>query len=87
LFITKTIFFVGASLSDSDVSVALESISESFSGRGGKHYALLPWMEASKAEIMHWRDFFGIHIIKYEATKGHPEIDIFLNSIIDLISD
>jgi len=78
IFITKTVFFVGAGLSDVDVKLILESVSEVFGGRGPIHYALVPWGEAADSEVMHWRDFFGIHLIRYKATQGHPEVDAFL---------
>lgn len=85
IFITKTVFFVGASLSDVDVKLILESVSESFSGRGPVHYALVPWGDASDSEVIHWRDFFGIHLIRYKATKDHPEVDNFLSQLRDAV--
>ena len=81
IFITKTVFFVGTSLTDTDTNLVLESVSESFSGKGPKHYALLPEREASEAEEIHWRDLFGIQLIQYKATKGHPELDQFLKRL------
>jgi hypothetical protein len=83
IFITKTVLFVGASLSDIDVKLILESVSESFSGSGPTHYALVPWSDAAESEVIHWRDFFGIHLIRYKATKGHPEVDAFLSQLRD----
>jgi hypothetical protein len=78
LFMTRTVLFLGASLTDMDVKLVLESVSEAFGGKGPHHYALLPAKEAGDAESLHWRDFFGIRLLRYTASKGHPEIDVFL---------
>ncbi|MFL6446339.1 MAG: SIR2 family NAD-dependent protein deacylase [Bryobacteraceae bacterium] len=81
LFITRTVLFVGAALTDTDVTLVLESVSESFGGKGPHHYALLPTREAGDAESDHWRDFFGIRLLQYTASKGHPEVDGFLEQL------
>lgn len=83
IFIMKTVLFIGASLADPDIKLVLESVSESFTGKGPTHYALLPMKEAAIEEVRHWRDFFGIKILRYKATKGHPEIDFFLRELRD----
>lgn len=75
IFITKTVLFLGTSLNDTDVRLVLESVSESFSGKGPRHYAIVPSQAFSDAELQHWREFFGIHLLLYRATKGHPQVD------------
>jgi len=87
LFITRTVLFVGASLTDPDITLVLESVSESFAGKGPRHYALLPRREAGDAESDHWRDFFGIRLLQYTAAKGHPEIDTFLEQLKARVSE
>ena len=81
IFITKTVLFVGANLTDVDVKLVLESVSETFSGRGPGHFALLPEGETSGSELLHWRGFFCIQIIPYAASGGHPEVDGFLEAL------
>jgi hypothetical protein len=81
IFITKTILFVGTSLNDVDIRLVLESVSESFSGKGPRHYAIVPSQSMSDAELQHWREFFGIHLLLYRATKGHPQVDRILDII------
>jgi len=81
IFITKTVLFIGTSLTDPDMNLVLESVSESFSGKGPRHYALLPRREAGNSELEHWRDFFGIQLLQYDASKGHPEIQQFLEQL------
>lgn len=86
IFITRTVLFAGTSLVDPDIRLFLESISESFTGRGPVHFALLPEKEAADVEVTHWRDFFGIRLLRYKATKGHCEIDIFLKNLRDAVT-
>lgn len=81
IFITKTILFLGAGLVDKDVALVLESVSETFRNSGSIHYAFVPWSDATDAEVRHWRDYFGINLIRYTATKGHPEVDTFLHNL------
>lgn len=85
IFITKTVLFLGASLTDTDINLVLESVSESFSGKGPRHYALLPEREASEAESTHWRDLFGIQPIQYWETAGHPQVERFLEGLRDAV--
>lgn len=81
IFITKTILFVGTSLSDVDVKLILESVSESFSGKGPGHYCLLPQNGIADAEVEHWRDLFGIHLLRYKPSAKHPEVEAFLTEL------
>ncbi len=83
IFIAKTVLFVGAGLGDTDVKLVLESVSETFSGNGPTHYALVPAKDAVDEEVAHWREFFGMQLIRYRATKGHPEVDDFLQDLAD----
>jgi hypothetical protein len=83
IFIAKTVLFIGAGLGDTDVKLVLESVSESFSGSGPTHYALVPAKDAVDEEAAHWREFFGMQLIRYRATKDHPEVDEFLQDLAD----
>lgn len=86
IFITKTVLFVGTSLHDTDVNLVLESVSETFGGKGPRHYALIPKTDAGESEVQHWRDFFGIHLLQYRATRGHPQVDRFLEALRDRVA-
>ncbi len=83
IFITKTVLFLGAGLVDKDVALVLESVSETFRNNGSIHYAFVPWGDATDAEARHWRDYFGINLIRYTATKDHPEVDTFLHNLYE----
>lgn len=78
IFITKTVLFVGCGMTDPDITLILETLTESLRGKGPPHYALVPERDAKTAEAEYWRDFYGIRLLQYDATKGHPEIDQFL---------
>lgn len=86
IFMTRTVLFIGTSMSDTDVNLVLESANEAFRGKGPKHYALVPMADAPEDEVLHWRDYFGIHLIRYRATKAHPQVDRFLEVLADKIS-
>jgi hypothetical protein len=87
IFITKTVLFVGTSLNDIDVRLVLESVSESFSGKGPRHFALVPSQAITDAELQHWREFFGINLLLYRATKGHPQVDEILETLGQKVGD
>lgn len=78
IFITKTVLFVGCSMTDPDINLILETVTESLLGKGPPHYALVPEREAKAAYAEFWRDFYGIRLLQYDATKDHPEIETFL---------
>ena len=87
MFIMKTILFMGSSLHDVDLKLVLESVNEAFEGKGPRHYAFVPAKECSEAEEIHWRDFFGIYVMKYEPSEGHPEVEEFLRNLRAKIAD
>ena len=81
IFISRTVLFIGTSLNDIDINLALEHVSEAFRGKGPLHYALVPWREATEQEVLHWRKHFGIQLLRYKASSGHPEVDKFLERL------
>jgi hypothetical protein len=81
IFISKTVLFVGSSLNDIDIMLTLETVNESLSAKGPRHFALVPENDIGPEEIGHWRDFYGIQLITYKPTPGHPQVDRFLRSL------
>jgi hypothetical protein len=81
IFISKTVLFLGTSLHDVDVNLVLEAVTEAFSAKGTRHFALIPSGDIGQEETQHWREFFGIQLLAYKASKGHPEVDIFLERL------
>lgn len=83
IFISKTVLFVGTSLSDTDVTLVLETVNEAFTGKSTRHFALVPNGNMWSAEAQHWRDFFGIQFLSYKPSKNHQELDAFLEKLRD----
>ena len=85
IFISKTVLFVGTSLNDTDVNLVLETVNEAFTGKSTRHFALVPNGNMWSAETQHWRDFFGIQFLSYKPSKGHPEVEAFLEKLRDAV--
>lgn len=86
VFTTKTILFVGFSLSDPEIQLLLSSLHNAFQGSGVYHYALVPRTEFSATEASHWRKNYNVECIVYEPSTGHPEVETFLRNIRDSIT-
>ena len=81
IFIMRTVLFIGTSLTDVDLRLVLEWISETFDRRGPVHFALVPGEGVGTSEVKHWREFFGIELILYDPSDGHREVDTFLERL------
>jgi hypothetical protein len=86
VFTTKTILFVGFSLSDPEIQLLLSSLHNAFQGSGVYHYALVPKPEFSATEAAHWRKNYNVECIVYEPSTGHPEVEEFLKNLRDAVS-
>jgi formylglycine-generating enzyme required for sulfatase activity len=85
LFLSKTVFFVGASLTDPDLMLFLDEMRTAFKGYGRFHYALMPEEGAGKVQRKRLERDYGIQIIPYAATTGHPEVNQFLEQLRDSV--
>lgn len=85
LLLIRTVLFVGFSLADPDLLLLLDKLETAFKGYGGLHYALINEQEVGKIERERWRKDYGIDIIPYRATEGHPEVHTFLDQIAEAI--
>lgn len=86
LFTTKTVLFLGASLSDPELKLLLSFIHSSFHGGGPTHYALISEKEMNNVEAESWRKNFNIQIIPYSPDKGHSELSEFIQIFGELIT-
>lgn len=82
IFTTKTVLFVGASLSDPEIQLLLGSLHDSFQGSGQTHYAFVPNTDFSETEAAHWRKNYNVRCLVYEPSAGHPELVAFLQSLV-----
>lgn len=77
---TKTILFLGFSLTDPDPMEHLDELMEIFKGYTGTHYALMS--DIKPIEQSHFHKGYNIQIIPYiSSTPDHPEVTAFLSEL------
>lgn len=82
IFTTKSILFLGASLSDPETRMMLAFLHDAFHGSGARHYALVSKTEFSETLASRWRKDYKVELLTYEPTTGRPEIGAFLTLLI-----
>ncbi|MEM9954702.1 MAG: SIR2 family protein [Chloroflexota bacterium] len=82
LFATKTVLFIGYSLSDPDLNLIMENIFNAFNGGNTAHYALL-WRNQIKDYKI--QDFHRNHNIQVMVYDEHSEVETFLQQLVDAI--
>lgn len=87
LFMSRTVLFVGFSLNDPDLKLLFDELGTSFKNYGGFHYALMSTGEAGSIQRRRWDRDYRIHIIPYEASKGHPEVYEILSEISEKVAE
>lgn len=82
LSLTSTILFVGYSLDDPDIQLALQAV-----GRGSldpeAHYMLSPEPD-TQARVEVFRDSFGVSVITYPA-GDHAQVEVALEDLVDQV--
>jgi SIR2-like domain len=81
---TRTLLFVGFSLSDLDITLRFDELAQTFGGHGRTHYALMSEDSMDPFRRNRFERDYSIHIIPYRATEGHPEVTEFFQALIDL---
>jgi hypothetical protein len=81
IFTTKTILFMGVSLSDPETELLLGYLHDSFHGGGVYHYALVPRSEFNETVVNRWRKDYKVECLCYEETAGHPEVLEFTQAL------
>jgi hypothetical protein len=87
IFTTKSILFLGASLSDPETRMLLAFLHDAFHGSGARHYALVSKSEFSETLASRWRKDYKVELLTYEPTTGRPEIAAFLTLLIPPAKD
>jgi hypothetical protein len=80
-----TLLFVGCSLRDPDIKFFLEESRQAFGLGSSPHYAVLPRTEIDDVRRSHYQENFGIHILTYEPSAGHPEVEAFVRKAVDVV--
>ncbi|MFN7922241.1 MAG: SUMF1/EgtB/PvdO family nonheme iron enzyme [Bryobacteraceae bacterium] len=82
LFATRTVVFLGCSLTDPDLLAFLEALKFKMQGRmGGSHYALMKTKGLNEFERDDFHDSYGIQIIGDDARDDFPDIAGFLSEL------
>lgn len=85
LFITHVVVMLGFSFSDRELMLLLETLRESLKHRNNPDFIFLPADSAGRVEARRLREDFGIQVIPYEPSEGHPEVLQFINFLISQI--
>jgi hypothetical protein len=83
IFLTQTVLMIGFSFADPELRLLLEALRESLKSRSHPDYAFLPRESAGPLEMRRLRDDFGVQVIPYDPTPGHPEVLEFIMYLIE----
>lgn len=84
IFLTHAVLFLGFSFGDPELRLLLEQHRESLKHRSDPDYILLPTTAVSSVERRRLREDFGLQVITYDATPGHPEVLPFVSHLADI---
>lgn len=82
IFLTQTVLMIGVSFADPELRLLLEELRQSLKHRSHPDYAFLPRDAAGPVEARRLRDDFGLQVIPYDPTPGHPEVLEFVEFLI-----
>lgn len=81
IFTTKTVLFLGVSLTDPETELLLSYLHAAFHGSGQYHYAFVPESGFSETVASRWRRDYKVYCIRYTPTDEHIEVIQFLEQI------
>jgi len=84
IFLTHAVVFLGFSFGDPELRLLLERHRESLKHRSSPDYILLPSESVTSVEKRRLREDFGLQVMTYEATQGHPEVHTFVSHLADV---
>jgi len=82
IFLTRVVLMLGFSFADRELMLLLESLRESLKHLSYPDYIFLPKDSVGSVEMRRWREDFGVQVIPYEPSHGHPEVLQFINFLI-----
>jgi hypothetical protein len=83
IFITHVVVTLGFSFKDRERVLLLESLRDSLKHRSSPDFVFLPSTEVGNVEAKRLREDFGIQVIKYEPSPGHPELAEFISALVE----
>ena len=82
IFSTKSVFFVGTSMTDPEFNLLLDYLHESYSGGGPTHYLLISSEKANPIIQKRFFEDFNIQTIIYENNSGkHSEVKDYIDEL------
>lgn len=82
IFLTRVVLMLGFSFADPELRLLLEELRESLKHRSHPDFIYLPRTSVGTAETRRLREDFGVQVIPYDPTPGHPEVLEFINFLI-----
>lgn len=82
IFLTQVILMLGFSFADLELRLLLEELRESLKHLSHPDYIYLPGVSVGSVETRRLREDFGVEVIPYDATPGHPEVLEFISFLI-----
>lgn len=84
IFLTRVVLMLGFSFSDPELSSLIEALRDSLKYGTSPDYIVLPKDEKGSVEKTRLRDDFGLQVIEYEETPGHPELGQLVDYLVSL---
>lgn len=74
IFLTHVVLMLGFSFSDPELKLLLEELRESLKHQSQPDFLFLPNNKIGDVEVRRLREDYGIHVISYTPSLGHPEL-------------
>src|SRR5262249_39189880 len=84
IFLTRVVLMLGFSFSDPELSSLVEALRDSLKYESSPDYIVLPKGEKGSIERERLRDDFGLQVIEYDETPGHPELGQLVDYLVSL---
>jgi hypothetical protein len=81
IFLRYQVLFIGHSLSDPDLLFLLDQLVGTFGVPSGRHFALIKDEDVGRLRAATFRHNFGIEVLRYTASPGHPEVLRFVQHL------
>jgi hypothetical protein len=74
IFLTRVVLMLGFSFADPELTVLVEALREALKHRSSPDYIVLPRGEKGSIERRRLREDFGLQVLEYDPSPGHPEL-------------
>ena len=81
IFLQYQVLFIGHSLTDPDLLFILDLLVTTYGVPPGRHLALIKDEDVGPLRASTFRENYGIEVLRYTATQGHPEVLAFVQNL------